>query len=598
MLNFFRSQSGSIKNDVLSGLTVALALVPEAIAFAFVAGVNPVIGLYSAFFIGLISAICGGRPGMISGATGAMAVVVVALVAQHGVEYLFPTVILCGLIQVVVGICRLGKFIRMVPQPVMLGFVNGLAIVILLAQFDSFKTLSSEGALVYLGGTRMFLMLALIGLTMAIIWLLPKFSRAVPASLAAILSVTLIALSINYYSTEPGGTRALATVGDMLHTKSVAAANGHGHGHGGTSDSEEGNENSAATGTTESESSPMVAAAVAGNAKQQTVDSEKAILEPTEGETDQATASSGMSGELPVLFFFQYSMIPFTLDSLWIILPYALTLCGVGLIESLMTLTLIDEITETRGSGNRECVGQGTANIVCGLFGGMGGCAMIGQSLINVNSGGRGRLSGITAAVCLLLFVLFLAPLIEQIPMAALTGVMFMVVIGTFEWTSLKMFRRMPKSDMFVMVLVAAYTVLMHDLASAVILGVVVSALVFSWQHATHIGADSKYDEHGSKIYQVHGPLFFASAFSFKEIFDIDGDPDDVVIDFYYSRVYDQSGLEAINTLSEKYKSVGKRLHVTHLNPKCRELFVDAGDLIEVNMSDSPQFHVESDRLA
>jgi len=301
---------------------------------------------------------------------------------------------------------------------------------------------------------------------------------------------------------------------------------------------------------------------------------------------------------LPVLFFFQYSMIPFTLDSLWIILPYALTLCGVGLIESLMTLTLIDEITETRGSGNRECVGQGTANIVCGLFGGMGGCAMIGQSLINVNSGGRGRLSGITAAVCLLLFVLFLAPLIEQIPMAALTGVMFMVVIGTFEWTSLKMFRRMPKSDMFVMVLVAAYTVLMHDLASAVILGVVVSALVFSWQHATHIGADSKYDEHGSKIYQVHGPLFFASAFSFKEIFDIDGDPDDVVIDFYYSRVYDQSGLEAINTLSEKYKSVGKRLHVTHLNPKCRELFVDAGDLIEVNMSDSPQFHVESDRLA
>ncbi len=596
MLNFFRSQSGSIKNDILSGLTVALALVPEAIAFAFVAGVNPVIGLYSAFFIGLISAICGGRPGMISGATGAMAVVVVALVAQHGVEYLFPTVILCGLIQVVVGICRLGKFIRMVPQPVMLGFVNGLAIVILLAQFDSFKTLSPEGALVYLGGTRMFLMLALIGLTMAIIWLLPKFSRAVPASLAAILSVTLIALSINYYSTEPGGTRALATVGDMLHTKSVATANGHGHG--GAAHGEEGNENSATTGTTESESNPMVAAAIAGNAPQQTVDSEKTIVEPAESETAQATASSGMSGELPVLFFFQYSMIPFTLDSLWIILPYALTLCGVGLIESLMTLTLIDEITETRGSGNRECVGQGTANIVCGLFGGMGGCAMIGQSLINVNSGGRGRLSGITAAVCLLLFVLFLAPLIEQIPMAALTGVMFMVVIGTFEWTSLKMFRRMPKSDMFVMVLVAAYTVLMHDLASAVILGVVVSALVFSWQHATHIGADSKYDEHGSKIYQVHGPLFFASAFSFKEIFDIDGDPDDVVIDFYYSRVYDQSGLEAINTLSEKYKSVGKRLHVTHLNPKCRELFVDAGDLIEVNMSDSPQFHVESDRLA
>ena len=593
MLNFFRSHSGSIKNDVLSGLTVALALVPEAIAFAFVAGVNPVIGLYSAFFIGLISAICGGRPGMISGATGAMAVVVVALVAQHGVEYLFPTVILCGLIQVLVGLCRLGKFIRMVPQPVMLGFVNGLAIVILLAQFDSFKTLSPEGALVYLGGTRMLLMLALIGLTMAIIWLLPKFSRAVPASLVAILSVTLIALSINYYSTGPGETRALATVGDMLHTKSVAKENGlDGHGHGAESEKE-------SEAKPAGESDPETSAAMlAGSGTAQVASSDVSSSEQGQVENAEAKPTSGMSGDLPVLFFFQYAMIPMNLDSLWIILPYALTLCGVGLIESLMTLTLIDEITETRGNGNRECVGQGTANIVCGLFGGMGGCAMIGQSLINVNSGGRGRLSGITAAVCLLLFILFLAPLIEQIPMAALTGVMFMVVIGTFEWTSLKMFRRMPRSDMFVMVLVAGYTVLMHDLASAVILGVIVSALVFSWQHATHIGADSKFNEYGSKIYQVHGPLFFASASPFKEIFDVEGDPEDVVVDFYYSRVYDQSGLEAINTLSEKYKNVGKRLHVTHLNPKCRELFDDAGDLIEVNMSDSPQFHVESDRLA
>jgi SulP family sulfate permease len=263
-----------------------------------------------------------------------------------------------------------------------------------------------------------------------------------------------------------------------------------------------------------------------------------------------------------------------------------------------MTLTLIDEITETRGRGNKECVGQGVANILCGLFGGMGGCAMIGQSLINVNSGGRGRLSGITAAVCLLLFVLFLAPVIEQIPMAALVGVMFMVVVGTFEWTSLKMFGRMPRSDMFVMVLVAGYTVVMHDLASAVILGVIVSALVFAWQHATHMGTDVKYNEFGSKIYQLHGPLFFASVSSFKEMFDPADDPDDVVIDFYYSRVYDQSGLEAINSLADKYESVNKRLHLTHLSPECRKLLNRVGDLVEVNLSESPQYHIASDRLA
>jgi SulP family sulfate permease len=262
-----------------------------------------------------------------------------------------------------------------------------------------------------------------------------------------------------------------------------------------------------------------------------------------------------------------------------------------------MTLTLIDEITETRGQGNRECIGQGTANLVCGLFGGMGGCAMIGQSLINVNSGGRGRLSGITAAVCLLLFVLFLAPWIEQIPMAALVGVMFMVVIGTFEWTSLKMFRRMPRSDGFVMVLVAAYTVVMHDLASAVILGVVVSALVFAWQHATHMAADVKFNEYGSKIYQLHGPLFFASASSFKDLFDVSTDPDDVVIDFYYTRVYDQSGLEAINTLAERYESCDKRLHLTHLSPECRGLLNKAGDLVEISLSEVPQYHVATDRL-
>ena len=296
-------------------------------------------------------------------------------------------------------------------------------------------------------------------------------------------------------------------------------------------------------------------------------------------------------------FFLEYSMVPLTFETFKIIFPFAMILCGVGLIESLMTLTLIDEITETRGKGNRECIGQGVANLVCGLFGGMGGCAMIGQSLINVNSGGRGRLSGITAAVCLLMFVLFLSPYIEQIPMAALVGVMFMVVIGTFEWASLKMFKRMPLSDVLVMVLVAGYTVVMHDLASAVILGVIVSALVFAWQHATHIFADIKFNEFGSKIYQLHGPLFFASVSSFKEMFDVANDPDDVVIDFYYTRVYDQSALEAINVLAEQYETAGKRLHLTHLSPECRLLLDRAGDLVEINVSEDPQYHVATDRL-
>lgn len=547
MLDFFRRRTASVKDDVLSGLTVALALVPEAIAFAFVAGVSPLIGLYSAFFIGLISAVVGGRPGMISGATGAMAVVVVALVAQHGVTYLFPTVILCGLLQIGIGLLRLGKLIRMVPHPVMLGFVNGLAIVIGLAQIDSFKTrLATDGSLAFLQGWPLVLMLFMVLLTMSIIWLLPKFTKAVPASLAAILVVTFLSLAVNHSATSNTSDHALATVGDMLKTKAQAVAS--------------------AAGT------PL---------------------------TPEAIEQAGrIDGGLPVPFFLAYTPAPFNWDTLAIIFPYAIVLCGVGLIESLMTLTLIDEITETRGQGNRECIGQGTANVICGLFGGMGGCAMIGQSLINVNSGGRGRLSGITAAVCLLMFVLFLGPWIVQIPMAALVGVMFMVVIGTFEWASLRMFKRMPRSDMFVMVLVAGYTVFMHDLASAVILGVIVSALVFAWQHATHIGADSKYNEFGSRIYQLHGPLFFASVSSFKEMFNVNEDPDDVVIDFYYSRVYDQSGLEAINWLAEKYEGCGKRLHLTHLSPECRRLLDKAGDLVEINVSEDPHYHVATDRLA
>ncbi|WP_425398080.1 SulP family inorganic anion transporter [Aeoliella sp.] len=575
MLNLFATRPQNLKNDVLSGITVALALVPEAVAFAFLAGVSPIIGLYSAFFIGLITAVVGGRPGMISGATGAMAVVVVSLVAMHGIEYLFPAVILCGIIQVAVGSARLGMLIRMVPHPVVLGFVNGLAIVILLAQFGSFKTVSNAGHLAYMRGPALWIMLALVALTMSIIWLLPKLTRAVPASLAAILIVTGISVALN--STldtklaAENQSQVVLTVGDMLMTnaKSQAAAqldptlaaNDHGA--------------AVAASSTEAATTAQIEAAMA-----------------------QVTPESvSLSAGLPRPFFLEYALPPLTLSTLWIVLPYAVTLAGVGLIESLMTLTLLDDITETRGQGNRECIGQGVANMVCGLFGGMGGCAMIGQSLINVNSGGRGRLSGVTAAVCLLLFVLFLAPWIEMIPMAALVGVMFMVVIGTFEWASLKMARKVPVSDYVVMVLVAGYTVLMHDLATAVVLGVIASALVFAWQHAKHIGADIKYNEFGSKIYQLHGPLFFASTSSFKELFDPKSDPDDVVIDFYYTRVYDQSGLEAINSLAERYEAAGKRLHLTHLSNECRRLLNRAGDLVEVNLSEDPQYHVATDRI-
>jgi SulP family sulfate permease len=579
MLNLFASQDRDIKRDILSGLTVALALVPEAVAFAFVAGLSPIIGLYSAFFIGLITAVVGGRPGMISGATGAMAVVVVSLVALHGIEYLFPAVMLCGILQMLVGYARLGVLIRMVPHSVMLGFVNGLAIVILLAQFGSFKTINTAGTLAYLQGPALWIMLALVALTMAIIWLLPKVTRAVPASLAAILVVSLIATGLNStvgpQFAAKGQSNGVLTVGDMLlsnaQAKAVSDAKGApaAAGHGLTN----------ASSKVEAANSKLPPAQVA------------AVMNQVAEESD------GLSAGLPMPFFLEYALPPLTLATLWIILPFSLVLAGVGLIESLMTLTLIDEITDTRGQGNRECFGQGLANMVCGFFGGMGGCAMIGQSLINVNSGGRGRLSGIVAAVSLLAFVLFLAPWIEMIPMAALVGVMFMVVIGTFEWSTLRMMKKVPLSDYLVMILVAGYTVVMHDLAMAVILGVIVSALVFAWEHAKHVDVDVKYNEFGSKIYQLHGPLFFASASSFKQCFDPQNDPEDVVIDFYYTRVYDQSGLEAIQNLAEKYQQYGKRLHLTHLSPECQNLLDRAGDLVEVNRSEDPQYHVATERI-
>ncbi|MEM7627511.1 MAG: SulP family inorganic anion transporter [Planctomycetota bacterium] len=598
----------SPKADLLSGLTVALALVPEAVAFAFVAGVEPIIGLYSAFFIGLIAAVVGGRPGMISGATGAMAVVVVALVAIHGVAYLFPAVILCGLILVAVGLGRLGKLIRMVPHPVMLGFVNGLAIVIGLAQIGSFKEIGADGALHFLDGPRLGLMIGLVVLTMAIIFVLPKITRAVPSSLAAIVVVSLLAAAINGATSSEDGRNAVPTVRDMLVSGQQAAAVTTAAKAEIKQDTARANELLLANGLITEEQAADTSVEMDQHAISEAVadlpdDTVAAALATVDPE--KVTMKSG----LPELFFLDdkytaggpdgASLIPpMNLETLWIILPFALVLAGVGLIESLMTMSLIDEITETRGRGNRECIGQGTANILCGMFGGMGGCAMIGQSLINVKSGGKGRLSGITAAVCLLLFILLLATWIELVPMAALVGVMFMVVIGTFEWTTLKTWHKVPVSDVLIMIFVAAYTVYMHDLARAVILGVVLAALVFAWKKSTHLIADIKFNDQGSKIYQLHGPLFFASDESFKSLFTPAEDPDDVVIDFYFSRVYDQSGLEAINGITEKYAALGKRVHLTHLSEECQKLLGKAGDLVVPNISEDPHYHVMTDRLA
>ncbi len=497
------------QNEILSGLTVALALVPEAVAFAFVAGVEPLVGLYAAFMVGLLAAIFGGRPGMISGATGAMAVVMVSLVAQHGVEYLFAAVVLTGLLQILAGILRLGKYIRIVPHPVMLGFVNGLAIVIFLAQLQHFQIKLPDGTHDWLSGNALYVLLALTALTMAIIHFLPKLTAAFPAALAAILVVSFLVIGFDIDTN---------TVGDLASIK----------------------------------------------------------------------------GEFPS---FHFPQVPLNWETLEIIFPYAIVLAAVGLIESLLTLSLIDDVTNTRGRGNRECIGQGIANTTTGFFGGMGGCAMIGQSMINVNSGGRQRLSGIAAALFLLSFILFASSLIEKIPMAALIGVMFMVVIGTFEWSSLRIIRQIPRTDAFVLILVSAVTVF-TDLAVAVVVGVIVSALFFAWEHAKHINVNSYTDENGSKVYELNGPLFFGSVKNFLDLFDPQNDPDDVIIEFQNSRVADHSAIEAIDNLAEKYIKAGKKLHLRHLSPECRLLLKKAGDLVEVNVLEDPKYHVADDQLA
>ncbi|WP_150137898.1 SulP family inorganic anion transporter [Candidatus Enterovibrio escicola] len=512
MFEFYKLPHYSVKNDVLSGLTVAFALVPEAVAFAFVAGVDPMVGLYAAFIMGLLTSILGGRPSMISGATAAMAVVMARLVFEHGVQYLFAAVFLSGLIQVIFGTFKLGKFIRMVPHPVMIGFVNGLAIVIFIAQLRLFQIPDTSGSLQWLQGEQLYLMLSLVAITMAIIHFLPKLTTAVPSSLIAIVTVTsaMILLDLDTY-----------TVIDYLHSMS-------------------GDDNTT------------------------------------------------LAGSLPRL---SIPNIPFNLESLYIILPYSLILAAVGLIESLLTLTVIDEMTGTRGRGNRECIGQGVANITCAVFGAMGGCAMIGQSMINVKSGGRGRLSGIIAALTLLCFILFASSLIEIIPLATLIGVMFMVVIGTFEWTSFRLAGCVPKKDFFVIVLVTVITI-MTDLAIAVIIGVIVSSLMFAWEHAKHIYVVSHINEDGSKIYEINGSLFFGSVANCLEIFDAESDPKDVIIDFHRSRIADHSAIEAIETLAERYTKVDKTLHLRHLSQDCLSLLTKAGSLVEINHIEDQNYKV------
>lgn len=513
-LTLFKKGQGTIKDEVLSGLTVALALVPEAVAFAFVAGVSPIVGLYGAFMMGLITSLFGGRPGMISGATGAMAVVMVSLVAQGeamgdglGLQYLFATLLLTGLLQMSAGVFKLGKFIRLVPASVMMGFVNGLAIVIFLSQLGMFK-MGGE----WLQGSALYTMTGLVLLTMAIMFLLPKLTKKVPAALTAILVVAGIVIF--------GG-----------------------------------------------------------------------VDTPTVKSFIQAGGGDGISAGLPT---FNVPLIPFTLETLWFILPYAAILAAVGLIESLMTLNLIDELTDTRGSGNRECLAQGAANIVNGFFGGMGGCAMIGQSIININSGARNRLSGVVAAVALLLFILFGATYIEMVPIAALVGVMFMVVIGTFAWNTFRILNKVPLSDVLVMLLVTGMTVA-FDLAIAVLAGVIVSALVFAWENALRIRARKYVDEHGIKHYEIYGPLFFGSVSMFMNKFDVFNDPDEIIIDFKESRIADQSAIEAINKLDEKYLRAGKTVHLRHLSKDCISLIKRAEKICDVNVVEDPNYFVAID---
>lgn len=506
-LNLFDfKQKVNYRTEVLAGLTVAMTMIPESLSFAILAGFSPLTGLYAAFLMGLITSILGGRPGMVSGGAGATVVVLIALMQSHGIEYVFAAIVLAGLFQILVGVFRLGKFIRLVPQPVMYGFVNGLAVIIFMAQIEQFKTITPEGT-DWLSGTALWVMLGLVALTILIVTLFPKITKAIPASLIAIIIVFLV------------------VIGFGIETKTVK---------------------------------------------------------------DIASVSGGFPP-------FHIPEVPFDLNMLQTIFPYALVMAGVGLIESLLTLNVVDEITGTRGRGNKEALAQGTANIANGFFTGMGGCAMIAQSFVNLAAGSRARLSGIVAAVAILMIILFGAPVIERVPMAALVGVMIMVAIGTFEWISLRIVNKMPPHDIVVGVLVAVITVWLHNLALAVLVGVIISALVFAWESAKRIRAKKYVDTNGIKHYEIYGPLFFGSVTAFLEKFDIAGDPQEVIVDFKESRVADMSAIEALGKLTERYNKQNKKLHLRHLSADCRLLLKNAESVVDVNILEDPHYKVATD---
>ena len=497
------SQKINYKTEILAGLTVAMTMMPESLSFAILAGFPPLTGLYAAFIMGLVTAIFGGRPGLISGGAGATVIVLIALMKSHGLEYVFAAVALAGMLQILVGVFKFGKFIRLVPQPVMYGFVNGLAIVIFMAQISQFKT-TVNGESVWLSGNPLYIMIGLVALTILIVKLFPKISKAIPSSLIAIIVVFLIVIGFN------------------IQTKTVS---------------------------------------------------------------DIASVSGGFPP-------FHLPNLPFNLETFKILFPYALIMASVGLTEGLLTLNLVDEITGTKGNGNREAIAQGSANMLNGFFFGMGGCPMIAQTLVNLSAGARARLSGIIAALTILAIILFGAPLIGKLPIAALTGVMIMVAIGTFEWASFRIINKMPKQDIFVGITVAVITVWLHNLALAVLIGVIISALVFAWESAKRIRARAFIDEKGIKNYQIYGPLFFGSVATFNEKFDINNDPDEIIIDFEESKVSDMSAIDALNKLTERYKKAGKRLQLTHLSPDCRTLLANADDVIAVNIIEDPTYRV------
>ncbi|MEL1248797.1 SulP family inorganic anion transporter [Flavobacterium helocola] len=501
-------QKVDYKIEILAGLTVAMTMIPESLSFAILAGFPPLVGLYGAFIMGLITAIFGGRPGLISGGAGATVIVLIALMQSHGLEYVFGAVALAGVIQIIVGLFKLGKFIRLVPHPVMFGFVNGLAVIIFMSQFEQFKQVN-DGTSEWLSGSPLLTMSALVALTIAIILIFPKITKAVPASLVAIIVVFAVVIGFNI-------------------------------------------------------------------------------------DTKQVVDIASVSGSLPP---FHIPEIPFTWETFMIILPYGAIMAAVGLTEGLLTLNLVDEITATKGNSNRECLAQGGANIANGFFYGMGGCPMIAQTLVNLSAGSRARLSGIVAALTILIIILVGAPIIELVPMAALTGVMIMVAIGTFEWASFKAFTKMPKADILVMVIVTLITIFLHNLALAVLVGVIISALIFAWESAKRIRARKYVDENGVKHYELFGPLFFGSTTAFAEKFDVNNDPNEIIIDFAESRISDMSAIDAVNKITERYAKLGKTVHLKHLSSDCIDLLKNAEAIIDVNILEDPTYKVAVEKV-